>query len=334
MKKLMLTTLAVLLTSFAVNAQELKDQTQQLNDIQLGNHTAYLAKWDGKGSYAGGIEDRMYYVKSMENYKVLPGSHHKEVYIVINGDKKNPKDQEADMFIPDNVAFPVTYMLRVYEGNNKTRKKVGYYPRTDVYEDTRAVFLNGKIYILENWKDKDNYKLDAVLEYREKPLKGLKMMKEVLKSPKKMKSEKPHQVLQKYLDAATAKQKSYYATWIKKPENAKTIQYLKDLKAATAKALKDYNQAIFDSPEYQRMLAHRRWMDKNANMTVQNNTGRTIWVGSSPEAFITTEIQAGSSKSNISCTSDMYYYYSSSKGSRGTKFHHKKSGCGTTVNIN
>ncbi len=334
MKTFVLLFLGISISHFTTNAQNVKDQSHLLNSIQIGNYTPYLAKWDGKRNYGGGIDDRTYEVTSIETYKVLPGLPHKEVYIVLKGNKTDASKHKPSMFIPDNVAFPVTYMMRVYEGNRKIQENVGYCPRTDVYEDTRAVFLDGKIYILENWKDKDHYNLKAVLEYREKKLKGLKMMKEVMKSPKKMKSEKPHEKLQNYLDKATAKQNSFYSTWSKQPENVKTIQYLKDLETATEKAIKNYNDAIFNSPEHQRMLAHRRWMDKNVNMTVTNNTGRTIWIGSNDKAFITTKLNAGESRNNVTCTNDMYYYYSNARNSNGTKFYSAKGACGSVVTIN
>ena len=149
-------------------------------------------------------------------------------------------------------------------------------------------------------------------------------------STEKLKTE----VLQPYLEKAFAKQKAYYATWIKKPENAKTKKHLDDVAALMKKAMKKYNDDIFNSPEYQRMLAFNKWYNNNKVMTAHNKTGRTIWVGSSKEAFMTTKISAGGSSSSVSCDKDMYYYYSDSKGSQGRKFYTKNSSCGGSVTIN
>lgn len=59
-------------------------------------------------------------------------------------------------------------------------------------------------------------------------------------------------------------------------------------------------------------------------MTVKNNTDRALWIGSSKTAFITTEIKVDSSSSSISCTGEMYYYYSNARGSKGIKFYNGK----------
>lgn len=336
MKKLMLTTLAILLTSFAVNAQELKNQTQQLSSIKQGSYTPYLAKWDGKGNYGGGIDDRIYKVTGIKEYRVRKNSPHKEVYIVLKGSKTNPSKHKPLMFVPDNEAFPVTYMQRVYEGNKKMQEAIGYAPRTDVYEDTRAVFLGGKIYILENWKSKEDYNLKAVLEFQEKKLKGLKMMKEVMKSPKKMKADKPHETLKNYLNKAFKKQKEVYASWVKEPRNRAIEERTVLVRDLVNKAIKKSNDDFKKSDTWKRIQevnAMSERQDKEERFWVDNGTGRAIYLyeGSSRNGSL---VRAGTKSSYQDCKKSWSYSFSS--GGAGTKIPINTPGqnCGRTVKIN
>ncbi|WP_394748959.1 hypothetical protein [Spongiimicrobium salis] len=333
MKKLKYVALCLFASVLGLNAQEVKNQSEELANIKTGKYTAYITKQEGD-KYKGGIEDLWFEVLRIEKFKAEPNSGLYEAYMFIGESKTYENERIKATLLPDNFAFPMTYVSNAYEGNKKLQEKVGYI--YDPYEGeptTRVVFLDGAIYVMEDYMDKDNYKLEYILEFEEKPIKGLKMMKAVMKSPKKMQAMQPKKKLQAYLDAASVLQKNRYASWIKKPENIKTEKYIEDKRAMMKKAIKQYNDDIFNSPEYQRMLAYQKWIENSINMTVKNNKGTTVWVGSSATAFITTEIAPGKSATQ-NCTSDLYYYYSDAKGAQGTKFYTANNACGSTVTIN
>lgn len=271
--------------------------------------------------------------------------------------KENPNHaaestrNEVIQLFSDNIAFPITYRSTAYAGNAKLQEAVGYVidkKESDRW-DKRYIFVKDHLFIVTDWKSKDDYYIRYILKSKNAPAdktekkekkkkKGFfKSLKEGIKNAKaggggsieKLKAE----VLQPYLDKATVKQKAYYPEWIKVTENLKTKEFMEDQAVLMKKAMKQYNDDIFNSPEYQRMLAYRRWLDNSINMTVHNKSGSTIWVGSTKEAFISNEIQSGGS-STENCTSDMYYYYSDAKGTPGKKFYTEDSACGSSVTIN
>ena len=343
MKKMKLFTMCAFLLTVLINAQEVQHQSE------------IIRKGFAKGDYkiiasSNGYRGRMIMTNILPA-KDMPDAHF-EIALKLNpDDATESKSKEIDHYFADNIAFPVTYINTAYEGNSKLQKAVGYsIRRSEKYPaQERLVFVDGYIFILRWWRSKDDYIVSYVIKSKEakadkaegkkKKKKGfggfIKAMKEGAtagggSSTEKLKTE----VLQPYLEKAFAKQKAYYATWIKKPENAKTKKHLDDVAALMKKAMKKYNDDIFNSPEYQRMLAFNKWYNNNKVMTAHNKTGRTIWVGSSKEAFMTTKISAGGSSSSVSCDKDMYYYYSDSKGSQGRKFYTKNSSCGGSVTIN
>jgi hypothetical protein len=341
-------TAIILFMSLCLQAQEIKNQSEIIRNTLARGDYKIIA--DLYNSHRGDIN-----ISDITFDKNQPKAHFE---ISLKKYPNHPRESDRNAihkYFPDNIAFPVTYFASVYEGNKKLQDKVGYVVREGrSVGDDRIVLLDSYLFMLQNWKNKDNYEIRWIVKIpktttevsannnKEKPKKKkkgfFKGLKDKIKegasvgsgvSIEKMKTE----VLQPYLDAATEKQKTYYATWIKKAENTKTKKYLDDKRTLMKKAIKQYNDDIFNSPEYQRMLAYQKWIDNNINVTVYNKSGRTIWVGSSATAFITTKIDTGGS-STQTCTSDMYYYYSDAKGTPGTKFYNGNAACGSSVTIN
>lgn len=260
-------------------------------------------------------------------------------------------------YFADNVAFPVTYRQNVYEGNAKLQKKIGYTLRRGPFVNkSRLVVVDDYIFLLNDWKNKDDYTLKTVLKIdgdnaigSRSGTTGLskssgfggflgaltKSMGQVAAGDLDGNGEIQNlkaTVLQPYLDQATIQQQSYFAKWKQKPANAKHLKYLADMEIAMDEGMKNYNQEIYNSPAHQRMLAHHRWMAKNVDMKVYNKKGINIWIGTSENAFITTKVDAGSDAVG-ECNEDSYYYFSEKRGTPGTKFNSAGDNCGGSVTI-
>jgi hypothetical protein len=324
-------------------AQDVKHQSDMIRGNVSKGDFKIIA--DQYGSSRGRME-----ITEVNQDQAQPNGHYEIVLKEYPDSERESTRNESIQLFADNIAFPVTYIRSVYEGNAKLQDKVGYVIREgrSVGSD-RVVFIDNYLFILHNWQNKDNYEIRYVLKSKsnatdeptekgkKKKKKGFfKAMKEGMKnmasggvSIENLKTT----VLQPYLDKATEKQSTFYATWIKDADNAKTVKFMDDKRKMMTKAMKQYNDDIFNSPEYQRMLAYHRWLDSNINVTVYNKSNSTIWVGSTKEAFITTKIEPGGD-SVQTCTTDMYYYYSDAKGSPGTKFYNADAACGSSVTIN
>lgn len=279
------------------------------------------------------------------------------LHIVVQPYPEHASDQTRKTrvdYFADNVAFPVTYRQTVYEGNAKLQEKIGYSLRRGRYVNKeRLVVVDNYIFFLNEWKSKDDYRLRSVLKIDGDNAIGAKSSTTGLSKSKgfggflgeltkamgqvatgqtvgedtdKLKET----VLQPYLDKATAEQKRKFAVWKQKPANARHLKYLDDMDAAMTEGIRNYNKKIYNSPAHQRMLAHRRWMEKNINVEVKNNTGSRVWVGSKTSPYYA-GIPSGSSSTHT-CTGDLYVHYSKESTS-GTKFYNARSACGSSVNI-
>lgn len=254
--------------------EEVKSQSEHIKNFEPATYTAYLTAQNGD-KYAGGIEESAFGIKEILPEKNQPNDHFQ---VMIGFGKTATSD--AYSYLPDNPAFPITYMQEVYEGNAKMQSEKGYVMRNNpLSRKKRIVFLDDLIYVIEDWKDKDNYKLKYVLE-KGNPPSGLKAMKVVLQSPKKMAALEPHKKLQAYLDAAYAKQQEVYPKW--KTDNAALVAKLEGRAA-------DYSKAISDQ----------------ASMYLKNMTGRDIYIywGDSNTAGV---LPAGQTK-NYRCGSEYFY---------------------------
>lgn len=341
-KTLLICAIVLMLTA-QVQAQEVKNQSEIIrSNVSKGDYKIIADKY----MRHGGVMT----ITNIVADKSRPNDHFEISFKKYPNDATESTRNEVIRLFADNTSFPVTYMHSNYEGNAKLQKAVAYLVQESKYSTDRFVFIDNYLFFLADWKNKDDYLVRFILENPDakkemgenkskKKKKGgfFKKMKQGLKNASTGSKEKIEklkaEVLQPYLDKATAKQKANYAEWVKVPKNKKLENHIADSRVLMEKAMKKYNDDILKSPEYQRMLAYHRWMNNNINVTVKNNSGRTIWVGSGKTAFITTKIESGSS-SVQTCTSDMYYYYSDAKGSQGTKFYTGDSACGSSVTIN
>lgn len=326
-----------LLTFQISQAQEVQSQTEELSKIKEGNYTAYLTHKEN-GKYKGGMENLDYVLKSKEDYKIQPGVH-QEIYFIRGGNPERRDSQTTLLFLPDNEAFPVTYIERFYEGNKEMQEELGYVQRVNRHaDDNRLVFLDEHIYIINNWEDKDHYDLEAVLEYEEKPIGMLKMMKLNMKSPKKMAELQPKEKLQTYLDAASEKQKQVYAQWISKPKNKALIANLEAKAKLMSKTITQMTDDWRNSEEYKRILENNRMADEAQNrskLTIVNNTGKRIQIRVDGSGS-TSALEAGQS-SSFDCTRDIYYAFQSGSHTNAsdvnTKIYSANQSCGGSLSI-
>ncbi|PKV50336.1 hypothetical protein ATE84_2392 [Aquimarina sp. MAR_2010_214] len=334
---ILLALVCILFFSHNLKAQgEIKHQTQQLEAIQLGNYTAYLTQQSNSGDYEGGLDVLLYKITNFKDYTVQPGAH-KEVYMLFGEDPDRPDDHKETMFLPDNEAFPITYVEKVYEGSPKMQKEIGYSPRINRLSDgNRIVFMDGKIFMIEDWVDKDNYELKAVLEYQAKKMGGFKKMKEVMKSPKKMKAMQPHKMLQEYLDNAYNKQQEVYAKWIQTPKNEALIENIDQIRKFIIGAINKQRDDWYNSAEYKRIKernADARQSSLESEVTINNTTGKDIYIyaeGSSNGSRV-----SANGRGTFSCKKGLYYSFSgNSSASNGTLVSSANQSCGTTVNVN
>ncbi|WP_074407854.1 hypothetical protein [Aquimarina megaterium] len=337
MKKITLLGLCMFFFVYTLKAQgEIKHQTQQLEAIQVGNYTAYLTQQSSSGTYEGGLDVLLYKITNFKDYRIQPGAH-KEVYMLFGEDPDRPDDHKETMFLPDNEAFPITYVQKVYEGSPAMQKEIGYSPRINRLSDgNRIVFIDGKIFMIEDWVDKDNYKLEAVLEFQAKKMGGLKKMKEVMKSPKKMKAMQPHKMLQEYLDNAYHKQQEVYAKWIKDSKNAALIENIDQIREFIIGAINKQRDDWYNSAEYKRIKernASASQSDLESRVTITNNTGKDIYIyeeGSRNGSRV-----SANGRGTFNCKKNQYYSFSgNSSASNGTLIVGANQSCGTTVNVN
>ncbi|MGC1472036.1 MAG: hypothetical protein WA775_05550 [Psychroserpens sp.] len=337
MKKFKLFVVCALVSTIGLQAQEIKSQTEELNNIKTSTYLAYLTIQDASGKYQGGVDDELYQVVAIDAYRGELESKHKEVFFNKEKEIGEKRISAIPMYIPDNEAFPITYINTSYVGNSELQKAIGYAPSDKTYyTKDRLVFLDGKIYIIEDWVDKDTYKLKAVLELQEKKVSGFKLMKLSLKSIKKMKEEQPKAKLQAYLDAANEKQKTEYASWIKNSINSDMLKNKEDIRVLMAKAIKQKSDDYLSSDLYKRISENNNRAEKRnreSMVTVKNSTDRTIYVyadGSGGAISITVN-----SSSTLDCTKNLVYTFSGNGGSSGgTKIYSANQGCGSSINVN
>ncbi len=316
---------------------EIKHQTEELTSIQLGDYTGYLTKQSDSGIYEGGLDVLVYKVVELQDYRIQPGVH-KEVIMIFGGDADHPDKFEDDkkMFLPDNAAFPITYVEKVYEGNKAMQDELGFAPRINQYTDgNRLVFLDGKIFVIKDWIDKDNYKLVSVMEHQAKKMGGLKKMKEVMKSPKKMKELQPHKMLQNYLDVAFVKQQEVYVQWMKDSSNAAIVENTELIRKLTIDAINKQRDDWRNSDEYRRIKERNQSATSSESkslVTLVNRTGKDIYIyeeGSSNGSRVSVN---GSGRFN--CKKNQYYSFNgNSSASKGTQITNANQSCGRTITV-
>ena len=328
------TIITLLLFSFTTkDIKEVKSQNEELKNIQKGEYTVYLTHKKDDGSYMGGFSDYHIAVIELASDKNFPNEHYE---VMIEENWTESKSKYTGMYLAGNLGFPATYVNTGYEGNPKMQKEIGFAPSfySDSYlsgkrvADKRVVFLEGRIYIIKGWKNKDDYNLKAVAEYGEAP-KGFKMVKALLKTPKKMAALDPDKVLQEYLDAAHSEQQKHIA------KHKAGEKKLNTLYNEIMKAIKGANNEYWNSEEGQAVAARVKKdfaVDESTKVVTIKNVGKNSICLSTSSG--TKSLSAGSS-TTFQCDNDVSYGVDKGSGCRsgGSLIVGKGQGCGKTIEV-
>lgn len=337
----------------SINGQEVKNQTEQIKLLKIGNYVSYKVNKKDNGKYyftPWGLKCELNSVEQEKNFV-----EHKYINFQIFGSGHSTPES----YLPDNMGFPVTLAKVAYEGNAKLQKKVGYVPREIIQGKTkRFVVFKGMIFRLSTSFDPekpstfepisiyvhDSYGKTSKTEENSKKKKKKKSFFKNLKSKAlsklashpseiKLNDESPVEELLNYLKKAIAKQKSIYPTWKTKTANKLRLANLEKRRKLMDKAMYDYNEAYKKSDEWKRIQENERRANSAAaanNTTIANNTGRDIYVYEEG-SYNGTRINNGSSQS-FGCNSTYYYSFSgNSKWSAGTKI--SGTSCGGTATV-
>lgn len=137
------------------------------------------------------------------------------------------------------------------------------------------------------------------------------------------------QILTDYNEKMKARQAAYKLT-AKDRSDMDAIEKFRD---AGEDYVKRYNDSIYNSPKAIKDRETWAIVNKGSFFQVHNKTSSTLYVSSSDDNFMTTEIGSGSSR-EMNCTSDLYYFFTKNKGKGGKKFYTADSACGSSVTIN
>jgi len=327
MKKITLIIISVI--SFLTNAQNIQQQSEAFKGITESDYVAFLAHKNGD-KYIGGIDDKTYRIVSVKPEPNFPEQH--ALVSMING----RSDDKTQIYMPDDYAFPITYVANIYEGNSKMQKAIGYAPRQNPYViKDRIVILDNYIYVITDWKDKDNYKLKAVLEAGKTPS-GFKKMKLVMKSPKKMKELNPHKKLADYLNSAYALKESKKAEWLANSENKTNYEKVELVHNLVLKAMKKQNDDYMKSDEYKRIQEVNQYIenrDKREKVTLVNNIGKDVYLYKEGSRNATRLSNSYSTK--VDCDTNYYYTFSSNSNvnGNGVRCYNANSHCGGKIII-
>lgn len=342
-------------TNLNLSAQNVKSQSEQIKSLQLGKYIAVDVIKLKNGSY-----DHAPLKLENELIEVLPEpnfSEHKYFKMVIASQEK--------FYLPDNMAFPMTYAQLAYEGNEKLQKAVGYVPREIRKGSTNRVFVHdGVIFDLSTGFDEDSkesyqpYRLyvhESVLKENpkdDKPKKKLSLKERMMKKMAGKNSEvaktitinnylNGKEAVKKaieYLEKAVAQKKEVYPKWIINSTNKTRLDLIEERRELMFAAMKKYNEDLMDTPEWRRIVENNRRAEaagRANNVTIQNNTGRDIYIYSEG-SMNGTRVNAGSS-STFDCGTSQYYAFDGNSGTRGgnagPQAYSAGSGCGSTVTV-
>ena len=296
MKKFKLFSICAFLFTIYSQAQEVKNQSEIIKEnFEAGSYKIIATTSLGKTVNFQEISpDKS---KPKDNLKLLVQLKPESV--------TDSEREKRTTFFADKEIFPATYINTSYEGNKKMQEQNGYVVRRGKYAgETRLVFVKDYIFYLTYWTDKDNYTLAAILsngvkgnedsakEKKKKKMGGFfKALKEGIKTgstntgrsnPKmeKLKIE----VLQPYLDAATAIQKKMESS----PEALKAKRDAAAINEKMNKSIDSYNNVVY-----------------------VNKTGRTIYIyrGNSTKGAM----YGNGVKVKFPCTSGLNYDFTGKK---------------------
>lgn len=337
-----------------VSAQEVKNQTEEIKSLKKGKYLLYYITKDKKtGKYSYSSSDSDIELTQVLREKNFPEHTYLEI-------KK--KDGSAEYHLPDNMAFPITLAQIYYEGNAKQQKEVGYVPykirpgrthrkvvhqgiiynyTSDFYYDSPESYIPYSLYVPESYGKENGGKKPKKKKKKKKSffsqLASLGDEKTyaslIHHTEKELYKKHPVDNVIAYLKKAVPKQKQEYKRWISKPSNKKRIDDVEKKRDLMYKAINNYNEALKQTPEWKRIQENNRLADaaaKRNNTTIQNNTGRDIYVYQKG-SYNSARINAGSSRT-FSCNETYYYTFSgNSKWSAGAKI--SGTSCGGTATV-
>lgn len=248
-------------------------------------------------------------------------------------DGSKPK---KDMFVADHEAFPVLFTGATYTSDGTEMEHLKVLEKNTSH--WTLVFIGDTLYEIMNWESKDDYRLKWIATaQKDKGGKGLKSglkkfgkaFKEEMTNSKPSKEERKAS-LQKYLDAAFAKQAELAPAWEK--ENADFLAEEKKKKEMFEDYVKNKNNEYWQSEEGQARLREMRKSEgKPTKWTIKNESGKDVYIGSGGSVKI---LGPGQSTTYF-CSKDIYYY-----SKNGANYDKKgllgkgSSWCGKTYTIN
>ncbi|MFP2995148.1 hypothetical protein ABN763_04525 [Spongiivirga sp. MCCC 1A20706] len=344
MKKILLSVFVTTCAFFTIRAQEIINQTEQLKSLKTGKYIAFDVKKNKNGNYEYGDLKGEHELLSVQTEPNFP--EHKYFEMKIYGTDEN--------FIPDNMAFPVTYAKLFYEGNDKLKKQVGYVPReirpgstnrvcvvdgvvfdlsTKFKEDNAETHIPYRLYVHESFgndfKETDKKSADKKkkkkLSLKERMEQAMMKklanknpeMKGIFNAVQKLKAMDAVGVVQNYLKDAVAKQKEVEPKWKQNANNAQRVKLVEERRELMFAAMKKYNDDLMDTPEWRRIQENNRLANAAAaknNVTLKNDTGRDIYIYESG-SMNGSRLNAGSSGS-FRCSTSYYYAFDGNSGSR------------------
>ncbi len=341
----------------AAYAQMVKNQTEQIKSLKPGKYISYEVQESKDGS--GFVYEP--FSLTMELVEVNPEKNFTEhKYLVFNDGDGSDKLT----YLPVNMAFPVTLARIGYEGNEKLQKKVGYVPVEISERSTqKIVVIDGIIYNITNdfnenetesirpfsvYIHEDYGKASGEGEEKKKKKKSLKEKMKMLKAAANGQfSDKGGRMLRDidavgtlrdYLTKAVAQQKKIYPQWSKESNNAERIKLLEERRELMYAAMRKYNEDLMDTPEWRRIQENNAFWekhDKASSVTIENKTGRDIWLYEK-DSNNGTVIRANSS-GKFDCKSTYYYCgdgnSGTSNGTVGPLGYSANSSCGGSVKI-
>ncbi|MGD1945847.1 MAG: hypothetical protein ACFB0A_06225, partial [Croceivirga sp.] len=276
-------------------------------------------------------------------------------------------------FIPDNMAFPITYAKLFYEGNDKLKKQVGYVPReiqpgstnrvcildgvvfdlnTKFNEDDPDTYVPYRLYVHENFgedfdegnkKDSGKKKKRSLKERMEQGM----MKKLANKNPElkaiynciqKLQAMDAVNLVQNYLTSALAKRRVMEPKWKQNANNTKRLELVEERRELMFAAMKKYNEDLMDTPEWRRIQENNAFWEKQArenDITIKNETGSDIYLYEAG-SMNGSRINSGSS-GRFNCKTTYYYAFDSNSGSRvgnaGALAYSANSSCGGTITV-
>lgn len=235
-----------------LNAQE--DQNKMAEKSGTGPYMSYvISQSGGEYSYAGINKDPWEIEVNTFNVDL------KEIAI--------KKTVNSRYFYPDNAAYAATFV----DGWKETRKEMNGMTYIRFTESKRMVFTGEWVYVLENWKDKDNYVIVDCIKKGE--LSGFKLTKAAFGAKKEMEKANHKANLQKFLDEAYKKQAEVMATNEGKNRDQSYKDDLDKAKKRHQFIVDSINGKYWSSDEGKRVKARLDKKAGQANVTLVNDLG-------------------------------------------------------------